>query len=360
MHTYISNIYHIVYTFLADNFSLDSGHFTVGIVLCAFILSVRGLTVYVIHKSLYRSLHAVGYAYEDRFKEDLSNALKKLLFICALWAFFNGVTKTGALAHFILGVTKSIVIFYTCYVAFIFQDILNHLINHWTKVFDRGDSFDLRSLWTTLYRVLVILIGIITFLETWGYDTTRLVASFGILGAAVALSAKQSLEDIFGSFTIYAVHAFKRGDRVKIGKVVDGVIEHFGLRATLIRSDDGNLNYVPNQLVASSMITNCTESNAAEDYSFTFPVEIPLTYNRKNISGLCRAIEQGLKDIKGLDQSIPPRVVLTDMTDKTIAGKVSMSVDKKNAAQRHDIQEEALLILHEILLEKKVIVPVTS
>lgn len=355
LYHYWQSLYQLVENFFQHNFSLDMAHFSIGIAFFGFILSMRSLIVVLVHHHLHKSLDRVGYTYDTSFKQNLSGGLKKLFLIWGLWAFFKGITKNGTIDDFIFNTLKTFAIFYGCYVAFIFKDIINHLINHWTQLFDRGASFDLRSLWTSLYRALVIIVGVIMILETWKYDTTRLVASLGILGAAIALSAKQSLEDIFGSFTIYAVHAFKRGDHITIGKIVSGVVEHFGLRATRIRSDDGNLNYVPNKLVASAMITNKSECNTEEDHSFCFPVAIPIALSRKEITDFCRVIEHGLKTIKGLDNKLPPKVHLTEMSDSAMVGQVRLTIKKENAKMQHEIMQEALLTYHGLLQSQKII-----
>lgn len=88
-------------------------------------------------------------------------------------------------------------------------------------------------------------------------NIASLVAGLGIGGIAVALAAKESLENLFGSFTIFLDKPFVVGDLVKIGNVT-GNIEKIGFRSTRIRTVDKTYVTIPNKKMIDGELDNLT------------------------------------------------------------------------------------------------------
>ncbi len=87
-------------------------------------------------------------------------------------------------------------------------------------------------------RVLGIVAAVIVFLEGGrylGFPLTTLIASAGIGGLAIALSAQGLIKGLFGTVTILMDKPFRVGERIVV-KGHDGVVEEIGLRSTKIRA----------------------------------------------------------------------------------------------------------------------------
>jgi MscS family membrane protein len=87
-----------------------------------------------------------------------------------------------------------------------------------------------------------------------------LIAGLGIGGIAVALAAKDSLENLFGSFTIFIDKPFVVGDLVKIDGI-EGNIEKVGFRSTQIRSVNMSIITLPNKKMIDGALENLTLRN---------------------------------------------------------------------------------------------------
>jgi MscS family membrane protein len=92
-------------------------------------------------------------------------------------------------------------------------------------------------------------------IQNLGYSISGLLASLGIGGLAVALAAKDTLSNIFGSFMIILDRPFHIGDWVKAGDM-EGVVEEVGFRSTKIRTFAKTLITVPNNIIANLAIDN--------------------------------------------------------------------------------------------------------
>ena len=83
-----------------------------------------------------------------------------------------------------------------------------------------------------------------------GVSLVPLLTGVGVGGLAVALAARPSIENIIGSFMIFADKPYRVGQRVKVmGQ--DGTVEAIGLRSTKIRLLNGHLTSIPNEKMAT-------------------------------------------------------------------------------------------------------------
>lgn len=104
-------------------------------------------------------------------------------------------------------------------------------------------------------RFFVVIMGVILILQNKGYNVASLIAGLGIGGLAVALAARDTLANFFGSITIFVDRPFKVGDWIKIDEV-EGTVEEVGFRSTRIRTFYNSLVSVPNSKVADTDIDN--------------------------------------------------------------------------------------------------------
>jgi MscS family membrane protein len=75
------------------------------------------------------------------------------------------------------------------------------------------------------------------------------------VGAAVALSMRESLENIIASFIIFFDKPFTVGDLVKVNNFT-GTIEKIGLRSTRIRTESKTYISVPNKQMVDTIVDN--------------------------------------------------------------------------------------------------------
>ena len=109
--------------------------------------------------------------------------------------------------------------------------------------------------------LLKVIIAIATLFILLRYvferNISSLLTGLSIVGAALALAAKESIENLISSFIIFFDEPFGTGDLVKVGSI-NGTIEHIGLRSTRIRSADKTLVTVPNKQMVDSQVDNWT------------------------------------------------------------------------------------------------------
>lgn len=112
-----------------------------------------------------------------------------------------------------------------------------------------------------LTKILVIITCVFVVMgAVFDMNVATIIAGLGIGGLAIALAAQDTLQNLLGSFTIFADKPFVVGDLVHI-EGYDAVIEKVGFRSTLLRTLDKTLVIIPNKKMIDSPLENLTLRN---------------------------------------------------------------------------------------------------
>lgn len=107
-------------------------------------------------------------------------------------------------------------------------------------------------------KVIIVLIGFFVLLGTvFNVDVTKLIAGLGVGGLALAFAAKESIENLLASFTIFLDQPFVVGDLVQVGDIT-GVVEKIGFRSTRIRTLEKSFVTLPNKHMIDKPLDNLT------------------------------------------------------------------------------------------------------
>jgi len=118
------------------------------------------------------------------------------------------------------------------------------------------------------------------------------LAGLGVGGLAVALAARDSLANLFGSVLIMFEKPFRVGHRIRLSGS-EGVVEDVGFRSTRIRTADNSLISIPNNAVV-----NATVENLALRPMFRQRLLVQVTYDtsRDKLEAFAHGIRQILRD----------------------------------------------------------------
>jgi MscS family membrane protein len=104
-------------------------------------------------------------------------------------------------------------------------------------------------------KFIIVAIGVLLVVQNMGYSISSLIAGLGLGGAAIALAAKDTIANLFGSLVVFLDHPFDLGDWVSFNGV-EGTVEEIRVRTTLIRAFDGSVVMVPNASLTNDNINN--------------------------------------------------------------------------------------------------------
>ena len=138
-------------------------------------------------------------------------------------------------------------------------------------------------------RIFVLIMGSLFAAQGLGFNVVSLVAGLGIGGLAVAMAAKDTLANFFGSIAIMLDRPFKVGHWIKIGNN-EGIVEEIGFRSTRIRTFYDSLISVPN----SEIVTGQVDNMGVRNYRRT-TTTIGITYDTP--AEKIEAFIEGIKNI---------------------------------------------------------------
>jgi small conductance mechanosensitive channel len=208
----------------------------------------------------------------------------------------------------------------------------------------RGVEAGLRRTSTEAYVHLLVgkivyfgtlLLGAVVALSIGGVELGWVVGSLGLVTVALGLA----LQDILGNFVAGIVllleHPFTRGDEIAMGEV-EGTVEDIRVRATQLRTPDGQQLIIPNKLLFTSVITNSTATMHRR-------VDVRLNVPSAEVSPKLRArLLEVAGRVEGVSRDPEPRLLVQDLDDEKIELLLWFWVDPRRHPELQRVRSEVL------------------
>lgn len=178
---------------------------------------------------------------------------------------------------------------------------------------------------------VVIIIFAIVFIIKYSFhtDVGKVLTGLSIIGAALALAARESLENLIASFVIFFDKPFVTGDTVKI-KDVRGAVEKIGLRSTRIRTIENSLVTVPNKQMVDNILDNfSTRSLVRHEATINVPAKYPVETLKQILEEMHVNINQ-IPDVKGADVYLREFVGDNAVVSLVYYSKLSLTLERTN------------------------------
>lgn len=139
-----------------------------------------------------------------------------------------------------------------------------------------------------LLKVIIAIVIFATFLQSCGYNVTSLLAGLGITGLAIGFAAKETLGNFLGSFSIIADKVYRIGDYIRFDDKA-GYVESLNLRSTSLRTVDGFLINVPNNILSNTCVTNVSHTSM---YKIDISLKIELSSSADTIKHALQILQE--------------------------------------------------------------------
>ena len=214
--------------------------------------AIRGLMAKLIVAKIKKIVRKTGNVIDDQLFESLAPPLKllPLLFIFILTGLL--IDPDNKLTLIIEKINRT---FVTILVFWLLHQSLMPL----THAFQKLEELLSKTLVTWLTRslkYLIVFLGVVAVLETWGIKIGPVIAGLGLFGVAVALGAQDLFKNLISGILIILEKRFQLGDVIEVPGYAMGTVEHMGFRSTLIRQFDTTSISLPNYVFSDSAILN--------------------------------------------------------------------------------------------------------
>jgi len=195
-------------------------------------------------------------------------------------------------------------------------------------------------------EVLVWIIAVAMILDIWGIQIGPIVAGLGLFGVALALGAQDVFKNIFAGIFILSENRFQKGDRIRIGNTLHGIVDHIGFRSTTVKLFDSSPVFVPNADLSDAQVVN-HQMMEVRRLDWT----INLTYSTKieQFKKICADIEVYIKDEKNLpvDLTKDTFVKVSELGSSSIDLRLVCHTDPIGFADFCDLKERLIFTIIE-------------
>ena len=103
--------------------------------------------------------------------------------------------------------------------------------------------------------IVIVVMGLLTFLGTLGIPPAALVTVAGAVGLAFSLALQDILKNFFSGIYLLLERPFRVGDLIRV-KDQEGRVETIGVRTTSLRTAENAQILVPNAIVFAEVVAN--------------------------------------------------------------------------------------------------------
>ena len=272
---------------------------------------------------------------DDKILESLRNPLGLIPIVFGFYLITFYLPLEGSVDFFATTIVKMLVIF-TIFSALanLCGPLLSLLDNKWMT----------EAMVDWLRKTLEVLIWIIAaamILDIWGIQVGPIIAGLGLFGVALALGAQDVFKNIFAGIFILSENRFQKGDRIRIGDSLHGIVDNIGFRSTTVRLFDSSPVFVPNADLSDAQVVN-HQMMEIRRLDWT----INLTYNTKidQLKSICLDIESYIKDKKNLpvDLTKDNFVKVSELGASSIDLKLICHTDPVGFADFSDVKEKLI------------------
>lgn len=186
----------------------------------------------------------------------------------------------------------------------------------------------------------IVMVAILTFFAMLGIvfriDVVALVTGLGIGGLAIALAAKETLENLFASLMLFMDLPFVVGDNIQLDKV-SGDVEKIGFRSTRLKTVDGSVVTVPNRLLTAQALENMsTRQFRRAKYLIKLQQDTPVS----TIQNIVNQIQEEVLAHEHIYKPDPGVTRFEGVNDSSLDIQVAYNVESNNVAILNKTREE--------------------
>ena len=228
------------------------------IAIIAFLILavvIRGLFAKIILSKIKKLIKKTGNKVDDQLFEALSSPLKTLPVILVFIVMGLLVNVESQLSILLEKINQTLV---TVFVFWLLHQSLVPL----SQAFQKLEELLSKALvlWLTRsIKYLIIFLGIVAVLDTWGIKIGPVIAGLGLFGVAVALGAQDLFKNLISGIMIILEKRFELNDVIEVPGHAIGTVEEIGFRSTLIRQFDSTPISIPNYVFSDTSIVNYSD-----------------------------------------------------------------------------------------------------
>lgn len=221
-------------------------------------LLLKKALAYLFTSSLFKAAQKTSSSMDDALLKSLTKPAEFLVLVAGCYLAVEVLqlpSKPSDLDGLARNLVKVLFTFNLAWFCYNLVALIETWLGHWAGQTESTLDDQLIPFIRKSLRIFIVFLAVLMLVQNLGYSISGLLASLGLGGLAVALAAKDSLSNIFGSIMILLDRPFMIGDWIKADDM-EGTVEEIGFRSTRIRTFAKTLITVPNSALMNMSIDN--------------------------------------------------------------------------------------------------------
>lgn len=203
-------------------------------------------------------------------------------------------------------------------------------------------------------RAVVIGLGLLILLDSFGISITPIIASLGIGSLAIALALQPTLENLFAGVQLIVDKPIQVGHFVKLESGEEGYVHKIGWRSTWIRLLPNNTVVLPNTLLVNSRVLNYYYPET--EMAVLVQVGVHYESDLEKVEKVTIAVgKETLKEVQGGVAEFEPFIRYHTFNDFSIDFTVILRC--KEFVDNYLIKHEFIKRLHKRYAQEGIVIP---
>lgn len=229
----------------------------------------------------------------------------------ALYILIDILPLPDKINHILYCILLTIVVFT---IARLISRSINSLIE--IKTSSLGYATSSTTLLSTSINAVIYVIFGLTLLSHYGISITPLITALGIGSMAIAFGLQETIANLFSGLHLLISKQIRIGDYIKLASGEEGRISDISWRFTTVISATGNAIIIPNQKIASSILTNY--NMPVQELAVIVPIGVSYDSDLQKVEQI--TIEVARQVTEKIDGEVPaePSVRFHTLADSSI------------------------------------------
>ncbi|MCK5580227.1 MAG: mechanosensitive ion channel family protein [Candidatus Omnitrophica bacterium] len=203
-------------------------------------------------------------------------------------------------------------------------------------------------------RVIVVGLGLLILLDTFGVSITPIIASLGIGSLAIALALQPTLENLFAGIQIIIDKPFQVGQFIQLESGEQGYVHKIGWRSTWLRMLPNNVVVMSNNALVNSRITNFYYPE--KELAVLVQVGVHYDSDLEHVERVTKEVgKQALQDVTGAVAEFDPFIRYHTFDDFSI--NFSVILRAHEFVDNYLLKHEFIKRLHKRYAQEGIIIP---
>jgi len=316
-------------------------------VMKLLLIALISLIIYFIRKVLYGVIEKIllhtKYVkkYTEEILDDIRTSITYLLIVVniemAIYIYYDFSTfpLMSKIFNIIYAILFTVILYQTL------NSIARIKIDNIGKS-DKKIKNEMINVSIKIINFLIIISGLLLVLFLAGVNLTAVLSGLGIGGFAIALAARESLANFFGTISILMSDVFSQGDWI-VAENKEGTVVEIGLRVTTLRTFDNALIAIPNGLLANGDVKNW--SRRAIGRRIKMKLGVKYNSKREDIANAVNEIREMLQAHTGIATENTSYTARLSRNAKLVSKEDSLGVKRTLLVYLDEFSDSSINIL---------------